>query len=53
MAILPAFFARVKPVSSIAKPACIMNTSVAASNVQMTLVDDMAPTSFPLLGMAV
>ena len=27
--ILPAFFARVKPVSTIAKPACIKNTSAA------------------------
>ena len=26
---LPAFFARVKPVSTIAKPACMKNTSAA------------------------
>ena len=29
MMILPAFFARVKPVSTIAKPACIKNTRAA------------------------
>lgn len=31
--ILPAFLARVKPVSTMAKPACIKNTSIAAITV--------------------
>ena len=31
---LPAFLERVKPVSTIAKPACIKNTSAAPSSVQ-------------------
>ena len=33
MMILPAFFARVKPVSTIAKPACMKNTSAAPSRI--------------------
>ena len=39
MMILPAFFARVKPVSTIAKPACIKKTSAAATSVQPTSTD--------------
>ena len=34
MMMLPAFLARVKPVSTIAKPACIKNTSAAPSRIQ-------------------
>ena len=34
MMILPAFLARVKPVSTIAKPACMKNTSAAPSRIQ-------------------
>ena len=36
---LPAFFALVKPVSTIAKPACMKNTSAAATSVQPTSID--------------
>ena len=39
MMMLPAFFARVKPVSTIAKPACMKNTSAAATSVQPTSTD--------------
>ena len=40
MMMLPAFFARVKPVSTIAKPACMKNTSAAAISVQPTSIAD-------------
>jgi len=36
---LPAFFALVKPVSTIAKPACMKNTSAAATSVQPMSID--------------
>ena len=39
MMMLPAFFARVKPVSTIAKPACMKNTSAAATSVHPTSTD--------------
>ena len=39
MMMLPAFFARVKPVSTIAKPACMKNTSAAAISVQPTSIE--------------
>ena len=35
MMMLPAFFARVKPVSTIAKPACMKNTNAAPIRNQM------------------
>ena len=37
MIMLPAFFARVKPVSTIAKPACIKNTSAAPNSTHIVL----------------
>ena len=36
----PAFFALVKPVSTMAKPACIKNTIAAPSNTQMVFTDE-------------
>ena len=45
MIIFPAFFALVKPVSTMAKPACIKNTRNAATSVHTTLIgfmDDVA-----------
>ena len=35
MMIFPAFFARVKPVSTMANPACMKKTSTAPSSTQM------------------
>ena len=40
MMMLPAFFARVKPVSTMAKPACMKNTRAAATSTQMVLADE-------------
>ena len=40
MMMLPAFFARVKPVSTMAKPACMKNTRAAAISTQMVLTDE-------------
>jgi hypothetical protein len=40
MMMFPAFFARVNPVSTIANPACIKNTSAAATKTQMVLADE-------------
>ena len=36
---LPAFLARVKPVSTMAKPACMKKTSAAPSSTQMVSAD--------------
>jgi hypothetical protein len=40
MMILPEFFARVNPDSTIAKPACINMTSAAATNTHIVLADE-------------
>ena len=42
---LPAFFARVKPVSTIAKPACIQNTKAAPIKYQNSTVIKSSPVS--------
>ena len=46
MMILPAFFARVKPVSTMAKPACIQNTSAAP-------IKNQTPNSSPLTSLKI
>jgi hypothetical protein len=40
MMIFPAFFALVKPVSTIANPACIKNTRAAAMSTHIVLADE-------------
>ena len=41
---VPAFFMREKPISSIAKPACMKSTSTAASTTHMVLVETVSPS---------
>ena len=49
MRMLPVFFARVKPASHMAKPACMKNTSAAPSSTQIVLTAEnvIVNSSFP------
>ena len=46
MMIFPAFLARVKPVSTMAKPACMKKTSAADTSTHMVLTLDMDKDPF-------